>query len=239
MFRNSVATALRNVDGLAVIGRTRHDLMGIRYDEGEGGNGGQGGDGAGEGAEDNPKPGTPQSEGFNFPADTSTADMTPDQRAEYWRHKAQKHEKIANSRRDYDSLKADSAELAQLKTANATEQEKAIEAARRDGENIGAQRYLKEAVKGRFQGLTGKASNEVDRIFAHVDALTFTDDKGDIDVTALTEYAATFGTNGGSGNNGDPVAEALKRQRQAGGGSSSSISDRRKETRESMTRKTA
>jgi len=35
---NPVPFTLRDVDGLAVIGRTRHDLMGIRYDEGEGGN---------------------------------------------------------------------------------------------------------------------------------------------------------------------------------------------------------
>ncbi|MGN8049556.1 hypothetical protein ACTJKO_07665 [Curtobacterium sp. 22159] len=40
-------------DGMAVIGRTRHDLMGIRYEEGEGGNaGGSGGSGgSGEGGE--------------------------------------------------------------------------------------------------------------------------------------------------------------------------------------------
>jgi len=33
----SITTAQRDVDGMAVIGRTRHALMGIRYGEGEGG----------------------------------------------------------------------------------------------------------------------------------------------------------------------------------------------------------
>ena len=35
---NSTPTAARDVDGMAVIGRTRHDLMGIRHVEGEEGN---------------------------------------------------------------------------------------------------------------------------------------------------------------------------------------------------------
>lgn len=38
MSTNQTPLALRGNDGLAVIGRTLHDLRGIRYDEGEGGN---------------------------------------------------------------------------------------------------------------------------------------------------------------------------------------------------------
>lgn len=60
-----VAPVLRDRDGLAVIGRTRHDLTGIRYGEGEGGNGGAGeggqaasaaagGEGAAQGGEQKP-----------------------------------------------------------------------------------------------------------------------------------------------------------------------------------------
>lgn len=202
----------------------------------EGGNGGQGGDAGAAGGADN-------AGDKGYPENTAVADMTTDQQLAYHKYHSRKHEdrerELQRRQADYDKYKADSDELAQLKAQNATAEEKALEDARRDGENIGAARYLKEAVKGRFQGLTHKTSDEVDKIFAHVDALTFTDDKGDINVTALTEYAATFGTNDGNGTTEDPVAEALKRQRQAGGGSGSSISDRRKATRESMTRKTA
>lgn len=45
--------APRGLDGLAIIGRTRHDLMGIRYEDGEGGNGTGSGDdqGAGDGGQ--------------------------------------------------------------------------------------------------------------------------------------------------------------------------------------------
>ncbi len=42
---------LRDRDGLAVIGRTRHDLMGIRYEGGEGGNAGAAGAAGGEGTQ--------------------------------------------------------------------------------------------------------------------------------------------------------------------------------------------
>lgn len=44
---NITPAAPRGLDGLAIIGRTTHDLRGIRFAEGDGGNGGSGGDGQG------------------------------------------------------------------------------------------------------------------------------------------------------------------------------------------------
>lgn len=178
-------------------------------------------------------------EANGFPASTPLEQMTVEQREAYWKFQSKKHEKEANSRRDYDELKLKADELEQLKAKNQSAEEKALEDARRDGENIGAQRYLKDAVKGRFQGITQKTDEEVETIFEHVDPLTFTDDKGDIDSEKLKKYAATFGTPDNGGGKEDVVAAALARQRQAGGGSGSSIADKRKETRESMTRKSA
>jgi hypothetical protein len=142
------------------------------------------------------------------------------------------------ARSDYDQLKADSEELAQLKAANATAEEKALEDARLQGENIGAARYLKEAVKGRFQGITKKTDDEIEVIFEHVDAVSFTDDQGDIDMVKLAAYAATFGTSEAQ-HIEDPVAAALARQRHVADGTGTSIADKRREVRESMTKKTA
>jgi DNA-binding transcriptional MerR regulator len=45
MPKHSPFATLIDQDGMAVIGRTLHDLRGIRYEDGEGGNGGSGGDG--------------------------------------------------------------------------------------------------------------------------------------------------------------------------------------------------
>lgn len=170
-----------------------------------------------------------------FPGGTPVDQMTEPQKAAYWRHESKKQQKINESHRDYDELKAQAAELATIKAANATEQEKAVEQARREGENIGAERYLREAVKGRFQALTGKTSAEVDTTFAHVDPKSFTDDKGEILADKLQTFAATFVTKaGGSGDEPDPVRAALERQRGGGSGGAGSIAELQAQRREKL-----
>jgi hypothetical protein len=173
-----------------------------------------------------------------FPANTPVEDMTPVQQAAYWRDQSKKQQKIADSRSDYDAMKAAADELAQRKADEATEQEKALEAARQEGENIGAERYLRDAVIGRFQALTGRTDEEVATTFAHVDPKSFTDEKGDIVADKLKAFADTFGPKDG-GKPVDHVAAALAAQRAAAGGAGSSIAEKRKQTRESMTKKTA
>lgn len=198
----------------------------------EGGDGGQGG-----GAEEVELDG----EKFTFPTGTAVADMTAEQKAEYWRHQSKKQQKQKNAPADYAQLQADAAELAQLKAAQLPEQERLIaaarEEARREGENIGAEKHLKTAVRAKFQLLTGKTDDEVDTTFEHVDALSFTDDKGEIVAEKLKAFADTFGVKNDSQQQRDPVAEALARSRAAGGGTGgSSIADKRKATRESLTK---
>lgn len=173
-----------------------------------------------------------------FPSETPLDQMTAEQREAYWKHQARKHQKRAEDRADFDKYKADSEELEKLRTANATDEEKAREEARREGENIGAARYLKEAIKGRFQGLTGKTDDEVETIFAHVDATSFVSTTGDIDVEKLKSYSHTFGTAAGGGQQEqDPVAAALARQRQTpGGGAAGSVAELRRQRVEERTK---
>ena len=179
-----------------------------------------------------------------FPAETKVEDMENDaQRAAYWRDQSKKQQKKTEGI-DLDKLKKDSEDLEKLRKANLDDQEKALEEARdearREGENIGAGRYLTDAVKAKFQTLTGKTDEETETVFAHVDPKSFTDDSGAIDAVKLKAYADTFGTKSGSGNQSDdPVAAALARQRAAGGGLGSSIAEKRKETRESLTKSKA
>ncbi|WP_243063194.1 hypothetical protein [Humibacter sp. RRB41] len=171
-----------------------------------------------------------------FPAETPIEQMTAEQQVAYWKFQARKHENEAKSRADYDDLKTKADELEQLKAANQTEQEKALtdarDEARREGENIGAERYLKDAVMGRFQALTGKSNDDVAKAFAHIDAHSFVDEKGDLNVVALTEFAGTFGpADSSNGTPADPVKAALERQRNgsaAGGSGSGSIAEMRK-----------
>ena len=197
-------------------------------------------EGGGGGGSEPPKV-TLDGEEFDFPAATAVADMTPDQKAEYWRHQSKKQQaKGAQPPADYVELQNKAKELEKLKKDGLDDHQRAIEeakeAARREGENIGSEKYLRDAVIARFQLLTGKDDDtEVASIFAHVDAKSFTDDKGEILADKLKEFAATFGTKAAAGSP-DAVAAALARQRAAGGGSGSSIADKRKETRESLTK---
>jgi hypothetical protein len=171
-----------------------------------------------------------------FPSDTPVADMKPEEQVAYWRNESKKQQKRADGMSDYEQRKADSEELARVKAANATEQEKAVEEARKQGENIGADKYLPDAVKGRFQALTGKTDEEVDTAFAFVDPKSFLDDKGVIDATKLKAYADVFGKNNDDSKTlTDPVAAALAAKQKASGGSGSSMADKRKETREKLT----
>ncbi|GIT80188.1 hypothetical protein LLS1_18570 [Leifsonia sp. LS1] len=181
---------------------------------------------------------------LGFPADTPLTEMTVEQREAYWKQQARKHESTAKSRQDYDQLKADSEELAKLKKDGQTDQEKALEEAReearREGENLGAERYLKDAVTARFGALTGKSQEDVDKAFAHIDVHSFVGQDGAIDNDALTEFASTFGTNdngGGSSQQIDPVKAALERQRgggTGGGDGSGSIQAIREAAREKL-----
>lgn len=185
---------------------------------------------------DNGSGGGDQHEDLGFPKDTPLTEMTAEQQAAYWRNDSKKRQKILAGMSDYEQRKADSERLAELEAENATEAERALGEARREGENIGAERYLKNAVTAEFRALTGKTKDEVDAVFAHVDPKSFVDDKGDIVVEKLENFAAGFGKKDDSKQHEDPVAAALARQRQAASGSGSSISEKRKATRESMTK---
>ncbi len=181
-------------------------------------------------------------EKFAFPTKTPVADMTPEQAAEYWRHQSKVQQKRgATPPADYAELQQAKKDLEELRRGqlddHQREVEEAREQARREGENIGSEKYLADAVKAKFQLLTQKTDEEVATAFAHVDPKSFTDANGEIVADKLQAFAEVFGTPGSSSTQQqDPVAAALARQRAAGGGTGSSIADKRKATRESLTK---
>lgn len=195
-----------------------------------------------------PKKGDPvelDGETFNFPADTAIADMKPEEQAEYWRHQSKKQQKLAKEAKpaDYAQLQAAAAKLEKLERKKLPKQERKhqreVEDARREGENIGAERYLKDAVQGRFQGLTGMKSEDAEKIFAHLDVRSFIDDEGNLDDDAIAEYAVAHGSAGGSGGHGpDPVRDSQRRQKPNGSGEGGqSMKERREATRDRLTKK--
>lgn len=100
---------------------------------------------------------TPGEADRGFPANTSLAEMTTEQQLAYWKFQARKHEDTAKARGDYDEVKAAAdaraQELEQLRAAAMTESEKALDQARKDGEQAGraavaAEAAAREAARG-------------------------------------------------------------------------------------------
>lgn len=151
---------------------------------------------------------------LGYPADTATADMTDSQQAAYWKNLARKHEAV--SRADYEALKVAATELETLKAASATDQEKALTDARRQGENIGAARYLMEAVHGRLLALTGRTDEELTAALDLIDVKKLTKADGSLDLEKLNAFGATLGKKLAPEKEvppTDPVKAALERQK--------------------------
>lgn len=75
-----------------------------------------------------------------YPQGTPLEQMTAEQREAYWKHHARQWENRAKERGDYDSVKEKAAQYDQLIASQATEQEKAIAAARAEGERLATAR---------------------------------------------------------------------------------------------------
>jgi hypothetical protein len=71
-----------------------------------------------------------------YPQNTPLEQMTGEQREAYWKYHARQWETRAKEKGDYDALKTKAGQYDQLVASQATEQEKAIAAARAEGERI-------------------------------------------------------------------------------------------------------
>lgn len=138
------------------------------------------------GAQSTPTP--PAKEDLGFPAETPVAEMTAEQQVAYWRHQARKHEKRSKERSDYDEVKA---ELDQLKQAQMTESERAIEDARKEGEQTAAQKYTAKIAKATLHGALatlGFQADEIEDKLSYVDLTKFVTDNGEVDSDTVQRY---------------------------------------------------
>lgn len=118
-----------------------------------------------------------------FPDDTPVADMTDKEQVAYWKSKARKHESTSKSRSDYDAVVA---ERDKLKQATMTDNEKALDEARR----AGRAEALTEAVNAQVSTHIDARVTDMDTadvLKASVNAAAFIKN-GKIDTTALTAY---------------------------------------------------
>ncbi len=138
MLTSKPAFARRGCDGLAQIGPSRFDLLGLRFLTDNEGN-----DPTGD---------------LGFPAGTPVKDMTPEQQAAYWQDKARKHEDRvkAYGGKTPEEIAQMQAELETARTASQTAEQKAIEEAKQAGRSevlgILANERVTTAIERALQG---------------------------------------------------------------------------------------
>lgn len=100
--------------------------------------------------------------------------MTDAQQAAYWKFHARRHESALNQA-NLPELERQAAELAQLKTASQTDQEKAIEAARAEGRTQALRDASKQLVDAHFTAATANRMTDDQRtaLLAGLDRTAF------------------------------------------------------------------
>ena len=138
-----------------------------------------------------------EGETFNFPDKTPIAEMNPEQRVEYWRHKARLHETREKETADRDTI---AAELAALKASTQTDAEKAVEAAKTAAKAEGRRELLPELVQAEFRAaVSGRLTKEqIEVILAPLDPTKFlTADGGQVDTDKVQLYVDGIAPAGG------------------------------------------
>lgn len=199
-----------------------------------------------DGEDDGATPPAPKVEDLGFPAATPVSEMTPEQQAAYWRNESKKQQKKADAYAalgDPDKLRADLEKAQQAaeeaRRAAQTDQERAIEDARKEGraegEKAGAGRWLKDAVQSHVALLSahpGETADEtkerVNSVLQYIDPTQFVGDDGALDAEKLTNFAASLGAGNAAPKKtgGDPLIGVLNRQvlpPQGAGGSVSAL----------------
>jgi hypothetical protein len=131
---------------------------------------------------------------FNYPENTALAEMTDAQRAEYWRHKARKHEDRVKGMGDYDELKAKAGQLDQVVAANQTDHQRAVEEARRQGaadvisRNGGqlVEQWMRVAAYGRLP------EEAVNGLLAGLDRSKFLTSDGGVDAGKVWQFVGSI-----------------------------------------------
>jgi hypothetical protein len=179
---------------------------------------------------------------LGFPKETRVDEMTAVEQAAYWKHQSRKHEKTAKDRADYSELKAKADQFDEEQRKSESEHDRklreAAEAARREGENIGAQRYLRDAIRADLRATTGKSNDDLKSVMDVIDITKFVNTDGDIDSEKLTSFASQFGVSESTQHQPDPVRAALVRgSKPKPGTAGASVKELQAEAEARMTKK--
>lgn len=142
-----------------------------------------------------PSPPTDPAEKFDFPANTSIAEMTPAQQTEYWRHKARVHE---DRNKAYGGLTAEQlSELREkadkhdaLERELMSDKDKAVAEAADAAKASTRAELIPELVQAKFESAAAGrlTSEQIKAILAPLDKTYFTDAAGKVDTAKVTAY---------------------------------------------------
>lgn len=175
--------------------------------------------------------------GEGFPAETPISDMTAEQRAEYWKHKARKHEATVKERADYDDLRA---QLDALQKKQLTAEEQALEAAREEGRREGAsstaETLTRAAVRAEVRAVLAAAGvddsddtkSAVDALLESLDVSKLATDDG-VDTDKIAQIVRPL-VSSGTARQGDRASYSRTfRQARQGGEGAGSIASLKKQ----------
>jgi hypothetical protein len=136
-------------------------------------------------------PAAPPPTDLGFPANTPLEQMTVEQREAYWKHHARRHEQAYKDANIAD-LQRQAQELAALKAATQTDQEKAVESARAEGRTQALREAATALVDAHFAAATpGLSPQDRQDLLAGIDRTYFLAADGiTVDTAKVTSYAA-------------------------------------------------
>lgn len=192
-----------------VMGGAPEDPPGDTGGKGGTDTGDTGGGGGGENATDE------HGKDLGYPKDTRVAEMTAEQRAEYWKHQSQKHEgryKNLVGDRSFDDVRKDLDELAEIKKSQQTPAEQALAEAREAGKAEAIKESSSKAATAIFRvalQAQGHDEKDIDDLVENFNVANFIGEDGDVDTDKLSTFAKRF-TPAGTADD--------KRRRDFGGG---------------------
>lgn len=181
-----------------------------------------------------------------FPRNTATDDMTPDQKAAYWRNESKKHQADAKAKDkdlakwsglgDFDTISQSISDADEQRRSALSDQQKAVEDAEKSARSAGyaeaRDKFAKPALQAILVNKTKgaaesdeDAATRVNGILAVLDVQAFIGDDGGLDAAKVDTFAQSLAPKDGNGaqQQGDPLADVLRRQQESANGHAGSV----------------
>lgn len=144
----------------------------------------------------------PQMHEAGFPLATPVDKMTPEQQAAYWRTESKKHQRVTDE--ELETLRNAATELESYKSLSQTDQERAVNEARKLAAKEAEQKLLPRLVAAEFRAAAAGRldSDRLNGLIEPLDMSKFLTTKGEVDTDRVAAWVnnalATAGVAGGT-----------------------------------------